>query len=45
MGFEGFLYRCPFAGLQSAQVFDGLGSQEYLEPHSGQIIARILVIG
>jgi hypothetical protein len=45
MGSEGFLYRCPFAGLQSTQVFDGLGGKEYLEPHSGQIIARILVIG
>jgi hypothetical protein len=35
MGFEGFLYRRPFADPQSAQVFDGLGGQEYLEPHSG----------
>jgi len=35
MGFEGFLYRCTFAGLQFAQVFDGFRGQEYLESHSG----------
>jgi hypothetical protein len=45
MDFERFLYRCPFAGLQSAQVFDGFGREEYLEAHSGQIIARTFDIG
>jgi hypothetical protein len=45
MGFEGFLDRCPLAGLQLSQVLDGLRGQEYLEPHSGQIIARTFAIG
>jgi hypothetical protein len=45
MGFESFPYRRPFAGLQSAQVFDGLGGEKYLEPRSGYIIARIFLVG
>jgi hypothetical protein len=35
MGFEGFLYRCAFAGLQFAKVFNGFRGKEYLESHSG----------